>query len=93
MTAQPFATKVDNPDVVKLLTDNIHHLEHPLGWIKHPYLQERFSGNPAGVHEVKKRFCEAVVLLLEKNGKLAPKKAAKKAAPRKRTTAAKEGAS
>lgn len=92
MTAsRQFGAKVDHPDVVTLLVDNVANLLHPLGWIKHPYFQERFSGNPQGVREVTKRFCEAVVLLLEKHGKLRPvakkapaKKApAKKAAPKK----------
>lgn len=70
MPAQPFSAPVKDAATVKLLVDNIHNLEHPLGWIKHPYFQERFSGNPDGVREVKKRFCEAIVLLLEKNDKL-----------------------
>lgn len=70
MPAQPFSAPVKDAATVKLLVDNIHNLEHPLGWIKHPYFQERFSGNPGGVREVKKRFCEAIVLLLEKHDKL-----------------------
>lgn len=79
MPAQPTLAKTDHPDVVKLLTDNIHNLEHPLGWIKHPYFQERFAANQDGVREIKKRFCEALVLLLEKNDKLRadPKKPAR----------------
>ncbi|WP_136244777.1 hypothetical protein [Mycobacterium intracellulare] len=84
MPAQPTLAKTDHPDVVKLLTDNIHNLEHPLGWIKHPYFQEQFTANQDGVREIKKRFCEALVLLLEKHDKLKPppkKRAPRKAAP------------
>lgn len=66
--AQP--TKIDDQETLKLLVDNIHCLEHPAGWIKHPYFQERFAGNAEGVREVKKRFCEAIILLLEKNDRL-----------------------
>jgi hypothetical protein len=55
--------------------DHIHNLEYPLPnrgtqWLKLPYFQEQLSGNREGVLEVKKRFCEAIVLLLEKNGRL-----------------------
>lgn len=69
-TAQPFSAKIEDKETLQLLLDNIHNLEHPLGWIKHPYFDDRFSTNRAGVLEIKKRFCEAVVLLLEKNDKL-----------------------
>lgn len=73
MPAQPpftAAAKIDDKETLKLLVDHIANLEHPLGWIKHPYFEERFSGNPEGVRELKTRFCEAIILLLEKNDKL-----------------------
>lgn len=85
ISAQPYKSTAD-PESVNLLLDNIHNLEHPLGWIKHPYFQEQFSGNPEGVREIKKRFCEAVVLLLEKNDKI------KKRAGRPRKTDAESDA-
>lgn len=74
LPAKPWA-KVLDQETVKLLMDNIHNLEYPLPrggtfWLKLPYFQERLSGNPDGTREVKKRFCEAIVLLLEKNGRL-----------------------
>jgi hypothetical protein len=70
MPAQPLAVNVEDKEALKLLLDNIENLYHPRGWIKHPYFQERFSGNPDGVREVKRLFCEAIVMLLEKNDKL-----------------------
>jgi hypothetical protein len=70
MSAQPFAVKIDDKETLQLLYDNLHNLEHPAGWIKHPYFDERFAANPDGVREVKKRFCEALVLLLEKHDRL-----------------------
>ena len=70
MSAQPFTVNVGDKEALKLLVDNIHNLKHPGGWIKHPYFDARFSGNPEGVNELKKRFCEAIVLLLEENGHL-----------------------
>ncbi|MEZ0366795.1 hypothetical protein ACAG26_24280 [Mycobacterium sp. pUA109] len=70
---KPFAL-INDRETLKLLVDNIHNLEYPLvgttQWIKLPYFQDRLSGNAAGVNEVKRRFCEAIVLLLEKNGRL-----------------------
>jgi hypothetical protein len=71
---KPWA-KVQDQETLKLLMDNIHNLEYPLPghgtqWLKIPYFQERLSGNPDGVREIKKRFCEAIVLLLEKNDRL-----------------------
>lgn len=68
--AQPFGAQIEDKETLKLLMDNIDNLEHPRGWIKHPYFQERFAGNPDGVRETKRVFCEALVLLLEKNDKL-----------------------
>lgn len=68
--AQPFGAQVDDKETLQLLVDHIDNLEHPLGWIKHPYFQERFADNPTGVRELKTRFCEAIMLLLEKNDKL-----------------------
>lgn len=71
MSAQPpFSVKIDDRETFQILVDNIANLEHPLGWIKHPYFEERFAANPDGVRELKKRFCEAIVLLLEKHDKL-----------------------
>jgi len=69
-TAQPFSVNIDDEETVALLMEHIDNLRHPMGWIKHPYFQERFSDNPTGVRELKKRFCEAIVLLLEQNDKL-----------------------
>lgn len=66
--------KVADQDTLKLLMDNIHNLEYRLAgssqWLKLPYFQERLSGNPDGVREIKRRFCEAIVQLLENNDKL-----------------------
>lgn len=71
MPAQPFiSAPVKDRATLDLLMDNISNLEHPLGWIKHPYFQDRFAGNPEGVREIKKRFCEALVILLEKHDRL-----------------------
>lgn len=58
---------IRSTDALKLLIDNIGNLEHPHGWIKHPYFDERFAQNPEGVRDLKRKFCEAIVLLLEKN--------------------------
>jgi hypothetical protein len=74
---KPWA-KVEDQETVQLLMDHIHNLEYPLPghgtqWLKLPYFQERLSGNVEGVREVKKRFCEAIVLLLEKNDRLKKK--------------------
>jgi hypothetical protein len=72
MTQQPkpFA-KVSNQAALKVLIDHVHNLEYPLPggtqWIKNPYFQERFAANQEGVREVKRRFCEAIVLLFEKH--------------------------
>jgi hypothetical protein len=66
--------KVSDPETLKLLMDNIHNLEYRLAgssqWLKLPYFQEQLSGNRDGVLEVKRRFCEAIVQLLEKHGRL-----------------------
>lgn len=70
---KPFG-KVTDQQTLKLLMDNIHNLEYRMAgssqWLKLPYFQEQLSGNRAGVREVKRRFCEAIVQLLEKNGRL-----------------------
>lgn len=79
MTNQP-TVNIEDKETLQLLIDNIHNLEHPAGWIKHPYFDERFSANRAGVREVKRLFCEAVVLLLEKNERLKKPRAPRKAA-------------
>ncbi|TDH48504.1 hypothetical protein E2F47_23600 [Mycobacterium eburneum] len=68
MAAQPKPVTIRSKAALELLVDNIANLEHPHGWIKHPYFDERFAQNPAGVRELKRKFCEAVILLLEKNG-------------------------
>ena len=68
--AQPFSVKVEDEETLNLLIDNIANLSHPMGWIKHPYFDERFSDNPDGVRQLKRRFCESIVLLLESNDKL-----------------------
>lgn len=67
MPAQPTTR---DPAILKLLTDNIANLKHPRGWIKHPYFQEQFSGNPEGIRELKTMFCEAIYDLLAENDKL-----------------------
>jgi hypothetical protein len=83
MPAQPEKPwlKVHDQETLQLLMDHIHNLEYPLPqgtqWLKLPYFQERLSGNPAGVLEVKKRFCEAIVLLLERNDRLKKKRASR----------------
>jgi hypothetical protein len=70
---KPFG-KVTDQDTLKLLMDNIHNLEYRMPgssqWLKLPYFQEQLSGNRDGVREVKRRFCEAIVQLLEANGRL-----------------------
>jgi hypothetical protein len=70
---KPFA-HVDDQETLKLLMDNIHNLEYRLPggsqWLKLPYFQEQLSGNREGVLEIKRRFCEAIVQLLEKNDRL-----------------------
>jgi hypothetical protein len=70
---KPFA-KIDDQETLQLLMDNIHCLEYRLAggsqWLKLPYFQEQLSGNREGVREIKRRFCEAIVQLLEKNGRL-----------------------
>lgn len=70
---KPYAS-VKDQETLKLLIDNIHALEYPIlggtQWLRLPYFQERFAGNPPGVQEVKRRFCEAIVLLLERNDRL-----------------------
>lgn len=82
---KPFEAKVDR-ETLKVLMDNIHNLYHPLGWIKHPYFQPRMFATSDGMkteahpgqEEANKRFCEALLLLLDKHGKLKkPKVAAK----------------
>jgi hypothetical protein len=84
MTNQPVA-QIEDRETLQLLIDNIHNLEHPAGWIKHPYFDERFAQNREGVRQVKRIFCEAVVLLLEKHERLkaAPPAAPKPGRPRK----------
>jgi hypothetical protein len=69
MTNQPVA-QIEDRETLQLLIEHIANLEHPAGWIKHPYFDERFAQNRAGVREVKRIFCEAVVLLLEKHDRL-----------------------
>ena len=73
---KPWA-KVQDQETLKLLMDNVHNLEYHLAggsqWLKLPYFQERLSGNPEGVKEIKRRFCEAIVMLLEKNDRLKKK--------------------
>ena len=69
---QPLVS-IGDKQTLKLLMDNISNLKHPQGWIKHPYFDERFSGNPDGVRQIKRMFCEAVVMLLEENDKLKKK--------------------
>jgi hypothetical protein len=70
---KPFG-KVKDQETLKLLMDNIHNLEYKLAgssqWLKLPYFQERLSGNPSGVLEIKRRFCEAIVQLLEAHDRL-----------------------
>jgi hypothetical protein len=70
---KPFA-HINDQDTLKLLMDNIHCLEYRLPggsqWLKLPYFQAQLSGNRDGVNEVKRRFCEAIVQLLEKNDRL-----------------------
>jgi hypothetical protein len=69
-TPQPFGAKIRDKETLQLLIDHIANLEHPAGWIKHPYFQDRFTGGGDAVREVKRRYCEAIVLLLEKNDRL-----------------------
>jgi hypothetical protein len=77
MTAQPKKKpygKVTDQETLQLLMDNIHNLEYHLAgssqWLKLPYFQTQLSGNREGVNEVKRRFCEAIVQLLEKHDRL-----------------------
>lgn len=73
-TAKKPYGKVSDQETLTLLMDNIHNLEYRLAgssqWLKLPYFQEQLSGNREGVREIKRRFCEAIVQLLEKNGRL-----------------------
>ena len=74
---KPWA-KVQNQEALKLLMDNVHNLEYPLPghgvqWLKLPYFQELLSGDREGVREIKKRFCEAIIILFEKNDMLRKK--------------------
>lgn len=87
MAASQQRTKVNNRAALNTLMGNIHSLRHPDGMIKHPYFDERFSSNSAGVREMKRKFCEAVILLLEENGHVVDPDG--KTAPR-RSAAAKE---
>ena len=66
---QPLVS-VEDKQTLQLLMDNISNLKHPNGWIKHPYFDERLAGNPDGVRQIKRMFCEAVVMLLEENDRL-----------------------
>lgn len=66
MPAQP-QNRIRSTEALQLLIDNISHLEHPHGIIKHPYFDERFAQNPDGVRDLKRKFCEAIVMLLEKH--------------------------
>jgi hypothetical protein len=52
---------------VRLLEDNIHNLEHPDGWIKHPYFNQRLTGHSTAINAMKHKFCEAIIMLLEDN--------------------------
>lgn len=71
---KPWA-KIEDQITLQLLIDNIHCLEYPLPnmgtqYIKLPYFDERFAPNQQAVQETKRRFCEALVLLLEDNDRL-----------------------
>lgn len=70
---KPFAT-INDQETLQLLTDNIANLEYRMPGssmiLKHPYFQEQLSGNREGVKEIKRRFCEAIVQLLEKHDRL-----------------------
>lgn len=71
---KPWA-RVEDQDTLKLLIDNIHCLEYPLtghgtSYLKIPYFDEKYVPNPEAVRETKRRFCEALVLLLERNDRL-----------------------
>lgn len=66
---------VQDTETLQLLIDNIHCLQYPLPgrgtqWIKLPYFDERFAPNTEAVQETKRRFCEAITLLLQNNGRL-----------------------
>jgi hypothetical protein len=87
VVAMTTPAKIHDQATLKLLIDNIANLEHPLGWIKHPYFQERFTGNADGVREMKKRYCEAIVLLLEKHDRLRSGKTTRKSAAKPRSFA------
>lgn len=59
---------IRNRAALTTLVDNIAALNHPDGVIKHPYFDERFAVNSAGIREMKHKFCEAIMLLMESNG-------------------------
>ena len=59
------AKKIRNKEALQLLIENIANLPHPDGMIKHPYFDEMFAANKQGVRDLKRKFCEAIMLVLE----------------------------
>src|SRR5271168_368736 len=66
--AQP--QTVQHQKTLKLLLDNVDLLVHPLGPIPHPYFNDPLRSGGEGRSEIRKLYCEALVLLLEKNDRL-----------------------
>lgn len=67
----PSSVHVGDKEALELLVNNIGALPHPHGTINHPYFNSRIAGpNRGQVDAMKRKFCEAIVLLLESGGHL-----------------------
>lgn len=68
------ATHIRDTETLQLLVDNIACLPYPVAgremWIKHPYFNPMVARDRKNVVELKQRFCEAIVMLLEKHDRL-----------------------
>jgi len=64
-TTQP--TTMHSKPALQLLEENIARLKHPAGIIKHPYFDDTFAANKDGVRDLRKKFCEGILLVFQDN--------------------------
>lgn len=80
----PQYPEIHDQETLALLMEHMPNLEYRLNGrsylLKHPQLQQRFSGDPTASYQMNRRLCEAIMQLLEKHDRLKKKRPRKKAA-------------